>query len=77
MMIQFDSKMKCLVALSERIQGFLDDGYQTMFDYHSNDMVYWKLRHRNGNIIVIKLNLVDGILTQCTNGHQTHHEKVC
>lgn len=76
-MVNFDSKMKCLVALSERIQGFLDDGYQTMFDCHDNDMVYWKLRHRNGNIISIKLDLVDGIITQCTNGKQTHTEEVC
>lgn len=76
-MIQFDSKMKCLVALSERVQGFLDDGYQTIFDYHDNNLTYWKLRHRNGNIISIKLDLVDGILTQCTNGNQTHTEKVC
>lgn len=76
-MIQFDSKMKCLVALSERVQGFLDDGYQTMFDYHNNDMVYWKLRHRNGNIISIKLDLIDGIITQYTNGKQAHTEKVC
>ena len=77
MMVNFDSKMKCLVALSERIQGFLDDGYQTIFDYHDNYMTYWKLRHRNGNIISIKLNLIDGIITQCTNGKQTHTEKVC
>lgn len=76
-MVQFDSKMKCLVALSERIQGFLDDGYQTIFDYHDNCMTYWKLRHRNGNIISIKLNMVDGIITQYTNGKQTHTEKVC
>lgn len=76
-MVQFDSKMKCLVALSERIQGFLDDGYQTIFDYHDNNLTYWKLRHRNGNIISIKLDLVDGIITQCTNGKQTHTEKVC
>lgn len=77
MMVNFDSKMKCLVALSERIQGFLDDGYQTIFDYHDDNLTYWKLRHRNGNIISIKLNLVDGIITQCTNGKQTHTEKVC
>lgn len=76
-MLPFESKMKCLVALSERVQGFLDDGYQTMFDYHYKDMVCYKLRHNNGNIIFLKLNLVDGILTQCTNGHQTHTEKVC
>ena len=76
-MVNFDSKMKCLVALSERIQGLLDDGYHTIFDYHDNYMTYWKLRHRNGNIISIKLNLVDGIITQCTNGKQTHTEKVC
>lgn len=77
MMVNFDSKMKCLVALSERIQGFLDDGYQTIFDYHDDNLTYWKLRHRNGNIISIKLNFVDGIITQCTNGKQTHTEKVC
>ena len=76
-MVQFDSKMKCLVALSERVQGFLDDGYQTIFDYHDNNLTYWKLRHRNGNIVSIKLDLVDGIITQCTNGKQTHTEKVC
>lgn len=77
MMVNFNSKMKCLVALSERIQGFLDDGYQIIFDYQDNYMTYWKLRHRNGNIISIKLNMVDGIITQCTNGKQTHTEKVC
>lgn len=77
MMVQFDSKMKCLVALSERIQGFLNDGYQRMFDYHDNSMVCWKLRHRNGKIIFLKLNLINGVLTQCTNGKQTHTEKVC
>ena len=65
-----------LEQTNNEIRG-LDDGYQTMFDCHYNDMVYWKLRHRNGNIISIKLDLVDGIITQCTNGKQTHTEEVC
>ena len=76
-MISFDLKIKRLAALSERVQGFLDDGYETMFDYHYKDMVCYKLRHKNGNVIFLKLNILDGKLTQTTNGHLTHIEEVC
>ena len=76
-MISFDLKIKRLAVLSERVQGFLDDGYTTMFDYHYKDMVCYKLRHKNGNVIFLKMNIVDGTLTQCTNGIQTHSETVC
>lgn len=76
-MITFDLKIKRLAALSERVQGFLDDGYQTMFDYHYKDMVCYKLRHKNGNVIFLKLNILNGKLTQTTNGQLTHIEEVC
>lgn len=76
-MITFDLKVKRLAALSERVQGFLDDGYQTMFDYHYKDMVCYKLRHKNGNVIFLKLDILNGKLTQTTNGHVTHTEEVC
>ena len=76
-MITFDQKVKRLAVLSERVQGFLDDGYETMFDYHYKDMVCYKLRHRNGNVIFLKLDILNGKLTQCTNGQLTHTETVC
>lgn len=76
-MITFDTKIKRLAALSERVQGFLDDGYETMFDYHYKDMVCYKLRHKNGNVIFLKLDILNGKLTQSTNGHLTHSEEVC
>lgn len=76
-MTPFDKKMKGLVALSERVQGFLDDGYEVLFASNFNDMVCTKLRHHNGNIIFLKLDCENGTLSQCTNGKERHSEKVC
>lgn len=73
-MITFDFRLKCLVTLSERVQGFLDDGYIVVFNANLGDIVCYKLRHCNGNIIWLKLDIENGTLCQTTNGVEVHNE---
>lgn len=70
-------KLKGLCALNERVQSLLNDGYHILFHYKSDDLQMVKLRHHNGNRIVLKLTFSDGILSQRTNHIPTFHAKVC
>lgn len=70
-------KLKGLCALNERVQSLLEDGYHILFHYKADDLELVKLRHHNGNRIVLKLTFCDGILSQRTNQVPTFHAKVC
>lgn len=59
-----------LAALNLRVQGFLQDGYWIVLSYKSNDLCVVRLRHRNGNIITLKLSVDDGIVRQ-SSGRKT------
>lgn len=77
MSTDFDLKMKALAALNERVQGFLNDGYHVIIDYNDDTLRFVKLRHHNGNRIVVKLDITNGILSQYTNHIRNYEEKVC
>lgn len=72
-----DNYLKGLVILAERTQGFLQDGYSIVFEHKDKDFCLVKLVHTNGNRITLKYNVLDGRITQCTNGRETHSEEVC
>lgn len=69
--------LKALVALSERLQGFLQDGYRIQLAYESQDLYFYKLVHANGNRITLKYNVSTRTISQSTNGQQTYESKVC
>lgn len=71
------NRLKGLVYLAERTQGFLEDGYQIMFEHKDKSLCLVKLKHQNGNIITLSYNILNGTITQRTNGRETHQEKVC
>lgn len=73
----FDIKMKGLALLNNRVQDLLQDGYHVIINYKSDDLCLVKLRHHNGNRIVVKYNAVDGILSQHTNNIEVFHHEVC
>ena len=76
-MCSSDDRIKCLAALTERVQGFLDDGYHIIINYKSDDLCLVKLRHHNGNRIQLTLRLNDRILEQTTNHVKNYTHKVC
>lgn len=77
MMNDFDRKQKGLAALNERVQGFLQDGYNILINYKDDRICLVKLKHHNGNSIVVKIDLESGILSQLTNNVRNYHQKVC
>lgn len=76
-MNDFDRKQKGLAALNERLQGFLEDGYHIIINYKDDGLCLVKLRHHNGNRIIIKLDRQSGILSQLTNNIEVFNQKVC
>lgn len=76
-MNDFDRKQKGLAALSERVQGFLSDGYHVLINYKDDHTCLVKLRHHNGNRILLKLDFESGYLSQLTNNIRNYHQKVC
>lgn len=77
MMCLKNSTIKGLATLEQRVQDLRKDGYHVLFHYESKELHMYKLRHHNGNRIVLKLTFNDGILSQRTNHILTHYEKVC
>lgn len=69
-------KLKCLAAFIERQQGLLQDGYHVLVNYTSDTLCMTKLRHHNGNRITLKLDMMDGILSQRTNNIENYRQKV-
>ncbi len=71
-----ESKLKGLAIYSRRLQDLLDDGYHVIISYDDDRLIMNKLRHHNGNRIVLKLTFEDGIISQLTNHVQVYHQKV-
>lgn len=69
-------RLKCLAAFLERQQGLLDDGYRIVVNYTSDTLCLTKLRHHNGKCITLKLDVMDGILSQRTNNSENYRQKV-
>lgn len=72
-----DTQLKGLAIYQERLQDLLNDGYHVIVSYNDNRLVLNKLRHHNGNRIVLKLTFDDGRISQHTNHVQVYSEKVC
>lgn len=77
MMNDFNRKQKGLAALIQRVQGFIQDGYNILIAYKDERIGLVKLKHHNGNRIVVKIDFESGILSQLTNNVRNYHHKVC
>ena len=52
----------------ERLRSLLQDGYKVRHTYEGDDFLVTRLHHMcNGNDIILKANLHDGVLFQHTN----------
>ena len=71
-----DTQLKGLAIYQGRLQDLLNDGYHVIVSYNDNRLVLNKLRHHNGNKIVLKLTFDDGRISQLTNHIQVYSEKV-
>lgn len=67
---------KGLALLAERVQALLDDGYNVLFQFKSDNLAMVSLRHHNGNRITLKFTTNDYTITQQTNHIITHRETV-
>lgn len=76
-MISEKAREKSLAALTERLQGFIDDGYWIIFYAADKCSYFVKLCHHNGNRVSLSLNLTNGDLSQFTNNKQVFSGKVC
>lgn len=61
----------------QRRDDLLSEGYAIMFEHTDFVGVFTKLRHRNGNIVIITCDYDKRTITQKTNGKVVHTEKVC
>lgn len=76
MSAQSDNYQKGLALFSQRVQALLSDGYHVVVKYEDDDLCIAKLRHHNGNHIILKFNVGEGIISQFTNHIQTYRYKV-
>lgn len=60
-----------------RRDDLLSEGYMIMFEHTDNFGVFAKLRHRNGNIVIITCDYDKRTITQKTNGKVVHSETMC
>ena len=72
-----DTQLKGLAIYQGRLQDLLNDGYHVIVSFNDNRIVLNKLRHHNGNRIVLKLTFDDGRISQTTNQVPVYSEKVC
>lgn len=68
---------KCLTAFQTRLLDLLADGYHVQVKFEDNSLLLAKLRHHNGNRIVLKLSLKDAVLSQLTNHVEVYRQTVC
>lgn len=61
----------------QRRDDLLSEGYTIMFEHTDFVGVFSKLRHRNGNIVIIMCDYERRTITQKTNGKIVHTEEVC
>ena len=67
---------KLVVAFDERRHSLMKDGYNIVTSSYTDKFMYNKFRHSNGNYVSIIARIDDFSLTQRTNGHVVHYEKV-
>lgn len=60
-----------------RRDDLIAEGYSVMFEHTDFVGVFAKLRHKNGNIVIITCDYDKRTITQKTNGKVVHSEKVC
>lgn len=60
-----------------RRDDLIAEGYNVLFEHTDFVGVFAKLRHRNGNIVIITCDYDKRTITQKTNGRIVHTEKVC
>lgn len=70
------AKLEGLAIYYGRLQDLINDGYHVVVTYNDQRLVLNKLRHHNGNKIVLKLTFDDGRISQLTNHIQVYSEKV-
>lgn len=70
-------RLKGLSLFHGRVRDFLNDGYVVLFLHHLGTFSIARLRHRNGNVVTLKIDNVSGILSQYTNGKLAFSQKVC
>lgn len=61
----------------QRRDDLLSEGYNILFEHTDFVGVFTKLRHRNGNIVVITCDYERRTITQKTNGKVVHSETLC
>lgn len=61
----------------QRRDDLLSEGYTMIFEHTDFVGVFSKLRHRNGNIVIITCDYERRTITQKTNGKIVHSEEVC
>ena len=58
----------------QRRDDLLSEGYNVLFEHTDFVGVFTKLRHRNGNIVIITCDYEQRTITQKTNGRVVHTE---
>lgn len=61
----------------QRRDDLLSEGYTMIFEHTDFVGVFSKLRHRNGNIVIITCDYERRTITQKTNGKIVHTETMC
>ena len=61
----------------QRRDDLISEGYNILFEHTDFVGVFTKMRHRNGNIVIITCDYDKRTITQKTNGRIVHTEKVC
>lgn len=68
---------KLVVAFDERRHSLMQDGYNIINSTYTDEFMYNKFRHSNGNYVSIIAYRDDCRIVQRTNGKVVHSEKVC
>ena len=61
----------------QRRDDLISEGYNILFEHTDQFGVFTKMRHRNGNIVIITCDYERRTITQKTNGKVVHSETMC
>lgn len=76
-MIDLITRAEIGTKYQHRRDDLLSEGYAIMFEHTDQFGVFTKLRHRNGNIVIITCDYERRTITQKTNGKVVHSETLC
>lgn len=62
-MIKSVSTANSLASFYKNLQGYLDDGYEIMFQYISTKERFYKIRNPKGNIITFNFDMHENTAT--------------